>query len=128
MKLGIYLYLVILSGVIFEVVQAQEGGLVQPFLLKDYSLHVSSFVYYALETSKYIALAVIPYFFRLNHYLTVYICLEILDLIDYFLTANTEWFYFHDMPVTFNFVQVLVFTMLLTYDFVRNYIASHTIA
>lgn len=133
MRLGFYLYFVILLGVAFDLIEKHEAkwfppdGILTFFPLRPWSMHFSSWIYYIQETIVYISIAVVPYFFKRNHFLTAFIVLEGLDLVDFCLTGNRTWFNYGEIPITFNIVKALSFGLLLSYEFSRRNITSlHT--
>lgn len=130
MRLGFYLFFIIVLGVVHDFVERHEGkwlppeGILTFYPLRPYPMHLSSVVYYNQETITYISLAVLPFFFKKNYFLLAFIVLEGLDLIDLNLTGNRTWFYYGEIPITFNIVKALSFGLLLLYAFSRHHIAS----
>lgn len=128
MKLGFALFGIILLGLVFEVVEAYESTWFPPkginnfFIAFNYPMHLSSMVYYFIETLTYIALASLIWFRpEVNHFLKSFILLEFLDMVDFAVTGNTTWFRYQELPITFNVIKVLVFGSLLAYECIRNF-------
>lgn len=134
MKLGFYLYAIILFGVAFDFIEKHEykwfppEGIVTVYPLRPWQMHFSSHVYYSQETINYILIALIPVFFKRNHFLWAFIILEILDLIDYLLTGNRTWFIYREIDITFNIVKALSFGLLLSYGIIKRIITGSVVA
>jgi hypothetical protein len=135
MKLGFALFGIILLGLAFEVVEAYESTWFPPkgvsnfFIALNYPMHLSSMVYYFIETLTYIALATIIWFRpEANHFLKSFILLEFLDIIDFAVTGNTTWFRYQEIPITFNAIKVLVFGSLLAYELIHYFSTRRGIA
>lgn len=130
MKLGIFLFILVLLGVVFDFIENKEAiwypteGIITFYPLKPYKMHVSSHAYYIIEHVTIISLAILPFFFKRNHFLWAFIILECMDLIDYLLTGNRTWFIYHGIDITFNMVKALSFGALLSYEFVKRFTSS----
>jgi hypothetical protein len=124
MRLGIFLFVLILLGVVFDKIESKEESWYPPdgilifYPLKPYKMHVSSHAYYIIEHVTIISLAILPFFFKRNKFLYAFIALEALDLFDYLLTGNRTWFYYDKIPITFNIVKALCFGIYLSYEFI----------
>lgn len=134
MRLGIYLYFIILFGVVFDFIERHEHkwfppeGIVTVYPLRPWQMHFSSHVYYSQETISYILIALIPVFFKRNHFLWAFIILEILDFIDLQLTGNRTWFIYREIDITFNMVKALSFGLLLSYEIIKRIITGSVVA
>jgi hypothetical protein len=125
MKLGYYLYAVILLGIFFDYVEVKEKQWFPPdgvgtfFIYRDYEMHFSSVIYYTQESITYIALACLI-FFKRNQFFWLFIVIEAIDLVDLWFTGNTAWFYYFSLPVTFNIIKVFTFTLLLANESIKH--------
>jgi hypothetical protein len=107
-------------------------GRVDLFLHSDRAIYPSSYFYYSGETILYILLAVlimrlmakIPAISEFKHFALVFIVLEFGDLLDFWITDNDLWFEFRGWPITYNVIKVLVFILVLIYEYAWDYFTS----
>ncbi len=118
-------FAILLLGVIYDFVEMREAKWFPPdgvrnfFLIKPYTMHLSSMVYYSQEFITYIALVFHGVLFKgkVNAFFWMFVILTGMDLVDFWMTGNTEWFVYRKIPITFNIVKVFVFLLLIYYEF-----------
>jgi hypothetical protein len=131
-KIPVILIGLILLGVVFEAFDVLDLSKIDLFLLYNREMNPSSYVYYSDEHITYISLSCIIYWLlgkipSLQHIkplVFAFIIIEAMDFVDFWLTDNTAWFYFHGWPITFNIIKVFVFMLVLTYERYRTIAAS----
>lgn len=83
------------------------------FLLNEKTITKQNYYYYLYEHVGAIIPAVIFYFdnkrFRIAF--LCYIFAEVGDMIDFACTYNEQWWSYHGIPVTYNIVKILIFSM-----------------
>lgn len=130
MRIGLYLLCLLIFGLMFEIAQPIEDAFFPErqsfFLLSDHQMYFSSFIYYIQEHLINIFLILIIYF-EINYgrfLVGVYAWLEFLDGLDFWVSANGDWFYIKGYPITFNIIKVFVFTLAIGYEYYRSTVAG----
>jgi hypothetical protein len=134
MRYGLFFFGVVFLGIGFEFAQLydERWGRIDLFLNSDRSIYPSSYVYYSVGHLTDILLASlvmylmtkIPSIAQFKHYALLFVVLEAVDLLDFWLTNNDLWFEFTGYPVTFNVLKVLVFILVIIYDYALDYLTS----
>lgn len=134
MRYGFFFFGLVLFGLGYELMLPYDDqfGRVDLFLNSDRAIYPSSYFYYSGETILYILLAVLIMWLmskiqaisEYKHYALVFIVLELGDLIDFWITNNEFWFEFRGHPITYNVIKVLVFILVLLYEYVLDILTS----
>ena len=130
MRIGLYLLCLLFLGLLFEIAQPIETAFFPErqsfFLISNKEIYFSSFVYYLQEHLICLLLILLVYF-EINYgrfLVCIYFCLEFFDALDFWITANGDWFYIKGYPITFNVVKVLLFILAIGYEYSRNIITG----
>lgn len=130
MKFGFFFLGLVVIGVMFEAATWVDDnwlpGQRDFFLFADHKMHFSSIVYYTIEHVVYFLLGLFIYSFVhvTRPYSMAFCMFEILDIGDFFATANGSWFFFMGLPVTFNVIKVVVFVLLIIWNYAASRISS----
>jgi hypothetical protein len=106
-------FLVILSGVAFEMVRTGQG-LVTPFVLHSQEEWFRSYVYYFIEHIKFITICLMMWMgARADDFKTdsVFVMLAVADFIDYILYGNNVWISITVIPHENGFGLILPISM-----------------
>jgi len=136
MKFGLIFFCFLLLGLVFEFVEEwadKKWGEVDLFFIIDAKINPSSYAYYTNETLERIFLAlfirhlmsVIDNIKCFKEYATAFIILESIDLIDFWMTGNTLWFLYHEVPITFNVIKVAIFMIAIIANETNRSITSN---
>jgi hypothetical protein len=117
----LFIFSVMVLGVVFLIVP--DAPPYDFFLLVDKKVTPEWYVYYLIESLIIIIFALYMRLESSEHklYTTLFLALQIIELIDFILTYNMVWFYYKELPITFNVIKVLVFGSLLAYECIRNF-------
>lgn len=124
MRYGFYFLCIILIGLLFEIAEPLDKiyspNRIDLFLLADKKLYLSSYVYYTCEHVIYFLLAFIIFkeVSAARIFAIAFCILEVMDCLDFWITANGPWFPVGKWPITFNVIKVVIFMLVLI-----NYVA-----
>lgn len=130
MRFGLYFLCILFISLLFEIALPIQKiyfpDEVSLFVFSDHVMYFRSYVYYTCEHLTYFLLALIvakeiP---KAKVYATLFCVLEIGDAIDFWLTANGDWWTFHGYPTTFNVLKFLVFILVIIYDYAWDFLTS----
>jgi len=127
---GLFVFGVILLGLGYELMYSYDDQFnrVDLFLLSDRKIYPSSYFYYSAESITYIGFAVmlfrsiIP---QAKQYVLLFIILESIDLIDFWITNNDMWFQYRAWPITFNVIKVAIFMIAIIANETNRSITSN---
>jgi hypothetical protein len=117
----LFIFSVMVLGIVFLIIP--DAPPYDFFLLSDKKVTPEWYVYYLVES---LIIIIFALYMRLESneykiYTTLFLALQIIELIDFILTYNMVWFYYKKLPITFNVIKVLVFGSLLAYECIRNF-------
>lgn len=130
MKFGFYFLSLLFIGLLFEIALPiqktyfpNEESL---FLLSDHKMYFRSYVYYTCEHIIYflLALMVSVEIKQARMYATLFCVLELGDIADFWITANGDWFEYQGYPITYNVIKVLVFILVIIYEYAWDFLTS----
>jgi hypothetical protein len=135
LKIAFFFLGILLLGLSFEFAEQMDAkwGKIDLFYLRDEQWNPSSYVYFAGESLAYIALASfamhlvskIPTLSPYRHFVLIFIVLESIDLVDFFFSKSGLWFEYRGYPITYNIVKVLIFILVIIYEYAWDYITSY---
>ena len=60
-----------------------------------------------------------------KQYVLLFIILESIDLIDFWVTNNDLWFLYREVPITFNVIKVAIFMIVIIANETNRSISNH---
>lgn len=114
----IHITLALVVGMLFLLFDSKGDELFFfPYSLQK--LTTQNYVYYLGEYYYTILICSLLVMIKSNYkvFFTVLLGLKIFDLIDYLLTFNSAWFYYHSIPITTNVISILILTSAIIINY-----------
>jgi hypothetical protein len=120
----LFMFSVMLLGIVFLVVPDAPPQDFFPFA--DMKVTPEWYVYYLIESLIIIIFAgyLVVESKDFKTVAVVFLILQTIELIDFVLTYNMAWFEYRGYPITYNVIKVLVFILVLIYEYAWDYFTS----
>jgi len=106
-----------LLGLLFMVIRDDSTAMVG-FLFKDNQMFLQAWIWFTgKHHAKVIILSLLLYQYIRSLPMFVFLIWEILEMVDFFLTANSVWFHLGLVPVSMNTVGITAFCLALLKEY-----------